>query len=150
MNHEWQIVSFEDGIGPTVQIGYVNSNGQRCLGTLRIRGTDKNAFAYKMECSRCGYVYGVNSGDVHERKCPNCQGGSPGIRYWLRPDEVSAACPPTEICKTENGLALVGIEPTADWIQRMSGSFRDDPVFAEMVRLGREFREADRPADDEP
>jgi hypothetical protein len=36
------------------------------------------------------------------------------------------------------------------WLDRIAGTFRDDPVFAEIVRLGREAREADRPADDEP
>ena len=39
---------------------------------------------------------------------------------------------------------------TAEWIERISGTFKDDPVFAEMVRLGREYRVADRLADDEP
>ena len=38
----------------------------------------------------------------------------------------------------------------ADWIERISGTFKDDPVFAEMVRLGREYRETGRPSDDEP
>ena len=38
----------------------------------------------------------------------------------------------------------------ADWIERISGTFKDGPVFAEMVRLGREYREAGRPSDDEP
>jgi hypothetical protein len=40
--------------------------------------------------------------------------------------------------------------PAPDWLSRVAGSFKDDPVFAEIVRLGREAREADRPADDEP
>jgi len=34
------------------------------------------------------------------------------------------------------------------WIDRVSGSFKDDPDFDEIVRLGREFRESDRPQDD--
>ena len=37
---------------------------------------------------------------------------------------------------------------TPGWLAHMTGAFRDDPVFAEMVRLGREFREADRPDDE--
>jgi hypothetical protein len=40
-------------------------------------------------------------------------------------------------------------ESTCEWLQRVSGSFKDDPEFEEIVRLGREFREADRPKDDE-
>jgi hypothetical protein len=33
-----------------------------------------------------------------------------------------------------------------NWIDQISGSFRDDPEFDEILRLGREIREADRPA----
>lgn len=36
-----------------------------------------------------------------------------------------------------------------DWISRITGSFKDDPEFAEIVRLGREIRRADRPGDPE-
>ena len=32
----------------------------------------------------------------------------------------------------------------ADWVDAMSGAFADDPEFDEVVRLGREMREADR------
>jgi hypothetical protein len=31
-----------------------------------------------------------------------------------------------------------------DWVDAMSGVFADDPEFDEVVRLGREMREADR------
>jgi hypothetical protein len=27
-------------------------------------------------------VYGTNGSDMHGRRCPECQGGAPGIRYW--------------------------------------------------------------------
>ena len=36
-----------------------------------------------------------------------------------------------------------------NWIEKMSGSFKDDPEFDEILRLGRQFREADRPKDDD-
>jgi hypothetical protein len=35
--------------------------------------------------------------------------------------------------------------PKKDWIARISGSFKDDPDFGEILRLGREFRQADKP-----
>lgn len=35
--------------------------------------------------------------------------------------------------------------PRANWIETISGSFKDDPDFAEIVRLGKEIRDADRP-----
>ena len=34
-----------------------------------------------------------------------------------------------------------------EWLRRVSGRFKDDPEFDEIVRLGREMREADRPND---
>ena len=36
-----------------------------------------------------------------------------------------------------------------DWIAQITGSFADDPDFDEIVRLGREIRQADRAKDDE-
>ena len=31
-----------------------------------------------------------------------------------------------------------------NWIEKISGSFKDDPEFDEILRLGREMRQADR------
>lgn len=39
--------------------------------------------AYKVECLQCGHLYGANGSDMHERLCPECQGGAPGIPYWM-------------------------------------------------------------------
>ena len=36
-----------------------------------------------------------------------------------------------------------------DWLSVVAGSFEDDPEFAEIARLGREIRQADRPQDRE-
>ena len=37
-----------------------------------------------------------------------------------------------------------------NWIERITGSMADFPEFEEVVRYGREFREAQRPTSDEP
>ena len=37
--------------------------------------------------------------------------------------------------------------PATNWIEEIAGSFENDPAFAEVVKYGREAREADRPAD---
>jgi hypothetical protein len=76
---EW---AWQSGSGASVKIGYVNPNGQRCCGHRGVLGTDHMQLAYKVECTKCGYVYGANGSDMHERRCPECQGGAPGIRYW--------------------------------------------------------------------
>jgi len=37
-----------------------------------------------------------------------------------------------------------------DFLERFAGIFADDPTFDEAVRLGREWRNADRPQEDPP
>lgn len=77
-----KLAQFRSGSGETTEIGYVNGNDQQCHGTLGTKGTDHLQLAYRMECLRCGFVYGANGSDIHERKCPKCQHGAEGIRYW--------------------------------------------------------------------
>ena len=72
---------WRDGMGETTQIGYVNPNNQKCLGTRGTMGSTRYARSYKMECLHCHHKYGANGGDVHERKCPECQNGVPGIPF---------------------------------------------------------------------
>lgn len=67
--------------GDSTKIGFTNANGQKCLGHRDVKGTDHLQYAYKVECTRCGFVYGANGSDLHLRKCPQCQGGAAGIRY---------------------------------------------------------------------
>ena len=45
------------------------------------KGTDYNQYAYKVCCIHCEHIYGANGSDMHERKCPECQGGEPGIPF---------------------------------------------------------------------
>lgn len=42
-------------------------------------GTDHNCKLWILKCRHCGTCYGANSTDSWERKCPNCQGGRPGL-----------------------------------------------------------------------
>lgn len=42
-----------------------------------------------------------------------------------------------------------GSQGKRGWLDEIRGSFKDDPEFDEILRLGREFREADRPKGDE-
>lgn len=37
----------------------------------------------------------------------------------------------------------------ANWLERVIGSFKDEPAFEEVLAYGREFRESDRPRQDE-
>jgi len=76
------LIEWLDGSGETVKIGYRNQNGQQCAGHFGVKGTDHGPYAYKTECTIYGYVYGTNGSDMHERRCPECQKGAAGIRYW--------------------------------------------------------------------
>ena len=69
------------GSGPWTQVGCVNDNMQKNHGTRGCPGNHYNQYAYKLECLHCGFCYGANGVDIHERKCPNCQGGAPSIEY---------------------------------------------------------------------
>ncbi len=45
--------------------------------------------------------------------------------------------------------AMKGRTPASDWLDRVIGSMKDEPAFDDVLKYGREFREADRPADNE-
>lgn len=48
--------------------------------------------------------------------------------------------------KVESGAPPVTGRTSPDFLQRFSGIFANDPTFDEAVRLGQEWRHADRPA----
>ena len=48
------------------------------------------------------------------------------------------------------GRGAVSGRTAPDFLDQFSGIFANDPTFAEAERLGREWREADRPSDEEP
>jgi len=82
VNEPSQFVEWPEGNGESVQFGYYNRNGQQCCGHCGVKGTDHGQYAYKTECSICEFVNRANGSDMHERKCPECQGGKPCIKYW--------------------------------------------------------------------
>ncbi len=72
---------WKSGNTETTQIGFINRNQQKNLGHRGIAGNDHMQLAYGLACQHCGHEYGANGTDIHLRKCPNCQGGTPGIEY---------------------------------------------------------------------
>ena len=74
---------WKSGTSRTTQIGYVNRNNQKNLGTRGMAGTDHGQLVYKLKCqeANCGHIYGANGTDVFQRKCPRCQGGAAGLEY---------------------------------------------------------------------
>jgi Zn finger protein HypA/HybF involved in hydrogenase expression len=61
--------------------GDLNRNSQRLLRKTAFAGTDHNQRIWAVQCEirNCGHVYGVNGTDFHERRCPKCDGGQPGL-----------------------------------------------------------------------
>jgi hypothetical protein len=45
--------------------------------------------------------------------------------------------------------AMHARKPTADWLDRVIGSMKDEPAFDELLAHGRAIRQADRPAEDQ-
>jgi len=59
--------------------GEINANRQELLRRTEVRGTDANSWGWIVKCRNCGHIYGCNSTDFWERKCPTCQKGRPGL-----------------------------------------------------------------------
>ena len=72
--------------------GDINRNDQILIARSGLPGTDHLQYVWVLTCARrdetgaiCGARYGANGSDFHQRKCPDCQGGMPGldIEGWL-------------------------------------------------------------------
>jgi putative restriction endonuclease len=78
--------------------GDVNRNHQQLIRISAQPGTDSNARVWVLKCRLCGNIYGCNSTDAWERKCPNCQKGKSGLDIpterdgedWSREEHVIA------------------------------------------------------------
>lgn len=79
-------------------LGDSNQNGQQLVRKTDESGTDYNAKVWILKCAPCGCIYGCNSTDAWQRKCPECQGGAPGLKVpperdgegWTRDEHVIA------------------------------------------------------------
>jgi hypothetical protein len=61
------------------KLGDVNENGQKVVADLKRKSSTRDtANLYHMVCELCSCEYAANGFDVHDRKCPSCQGGRPG------------------------------------------------------------------------
>lgn len=79
-------------------LGHINRNNQQLLRLTAERGTDYNARVWVLQCRECLNIYGSNSTDAWERKCPKCQKGKTGLDIpaerdgedWTREEHVIA------------------------------------------------------------
>jgi hypothetical protein len=72
-------VSGKVPIKGTTTPGFENQNGQIVLQATSLSGTDHLQRIYELRCRHCNATYGANGSDIHQRKCPKCQGGQPGL-----------------------------------------------------------------------
>lgn len=59
----------------------MNANGQIVIRNTGLPGTDHLQRIYVLHCALCDEIYGANGSDIHGRKCPECQGGRPGLPF---------------------------------------------------------------------
>lgn len=66
--------------------GDINPNDQILIARTDRPGTDHLQYVWVLVCARrasygaiCGHRNGANGSDFHQRKCPKCQGGAPGL-----------------------------------------------------------------------
>ena len=66
---------WKSGNSKATEIGYINRNNQKVLGTRGVRGNDHGQYSYNIERQNggCRYTYGANGSDIFQRKCPKCQ-----------------------------------------------------------------------------
>jgi putative restriction endonuclease len=69
--------------------GDTNKNGQQLLRLTEERGTDHNSRIWILKCLSCLKVYGSNSTDAWERKCPKCQSGAEGLSIPTEQHDVN-------------------------------------------------------------
>ena len=63
--------------------------------------------------------------------------------------ELAARLLAVEAALQEIQRRLATLPPPLHWLDAISGAFKDDPAFEEVIALGRAFREA-QPYPDEP
>lgn len=76
----------------------INKNSQELLRKTEAKGTDASSYIWILKCRRCSHIYGCNSTDHWERKCPKCQNGKPGLetpteqdgKDWTREEHIIA------------------------------------------------------------
>jgi hypothetical protein len=72
--------------------------------------------------------------------CPGAQAMSKTIEKRLENVERELAALKGEI---------KSLKPDPNWISSISGTFKDDPEFDEVLRLGKELRDAEQPVESE-
>jgi hypothetical protein len=60
-------------------IGYRNREGQLVIRKTEREGCSPGQRVFILRCTVCDHEYGADGCDIHDRLCPNCQDGPPGL-----------------------------------------------------------------------
>lgn len=64
----------------TIEPGSINVNDQLVVRKAGRAADDlPGQMIYVLHCNRCGYDYGESGIRVHQRRCPRCSDGTPGV-----------------------------------------------------------------------
>ncbi len=120
--------------------GDINRKNQRLLRLTDERGTDHNARIWILKCGECSHIYGSNSTDAFERKCPKCEGGAQGLAIpieqagidWTREEHIVAF-------DLYNGIPFGRIHFTNPRIQELAALLgrTDNSVSLKLVNFAR-------------
>ena len=66
----------------TTRVGHRNDRRQEVLRKTQFAGSLPDQRVYVLRCGDCGHQYGANGCEIHDRRCPRCQGGLPGLPTW--------------------------------------------------------------------
>ena len=61
--------------------GFENPREQVVVRNTLLPNTDLHQYVDVLRCEKCGHEYGSNGSDDHNRKCPRCQNGKPGLPF---------------------------------------------------------------------
>lgn len=63
----------------TATVGFTNRRNQTVIRKTDRPGNNYRQTIYVLHCNDCGYDYGSNGSEIFRRRCPNHDGGKPGL-----------------------------------------------------------------------
>jgi hypothetical protein len=67
----------------------------------------------------------------------------------MTPEQLEKRLAALEKAVSDLQTQLHARSPAPNWLEHITGSFKDEPAFEDVLRYGREFRQADWPPEDD-
>jgi hypothetical protein len=86
MNDTDMHIQWQDGSDESVEIGYLNPHDQQCCGHCGVSGTvTTGSMHIRPNVPSVAMCTEQMDPNMYERRCPKCQEGAAGIKYWKIP-----------------------------------------------------------------